>query len=96
LSSLAGTWLNQRGRLRAQLRAQELAKREALYVEFITEASRSLAEAVTHQTEDPAVIVGLYADVERMRLMSPDACCGPIVRGCIHQPERSQAVPERR
>jgi hypothetical protein len=70
LSSLAGTWLNQRGQLRAQLHAQDSAKREALYINFIGEASRHLAEAVTRQTEDPAVIVGLYSSVERMRLVS--------------------------
>ncbi|HEY2598576.1 MAG TPA: hypothetical protein VGJ79_08865, partial [Candidatus Dormibacteraeota bacterium] len=70
LSSLASTWLGQQGQLRAQLRAQDAAKREALYVDFMAEASKRLAEAVFHQTQDPAVIVGLYADIERMRLMS--------------------------
>jgi hypothetical protein len=70
LSSLAGSWLNQQGQLRTQLHAQDAAKREALYVDFIVEASKRLAEAVTHQTEDPAVIVGLYSAVERMRLVS--------------------------
>jgi hypothetical protein len=49
---------------------QDAAKREALYVDFINETSKHLAEAVTHQTEDPAVTVGLYSTVERMRLVS--------------------------
>ena len=70
LSSLAGSWLNQRSQLRSQLWLQDAAKREALYVDFIDEASKRLAEALTHQTEDPAVIVGLYSAVERMRLVS--------------------------
>ena len=70
LSSLAGSWLNQRGQLRSQLWLQDAAKREALYVDFIRETSKDLAEAVTHQTEDPVVIVGLYSAVERMRLVS--------------------------
>ena len=70
LSSLAGSWLNQRSQLRSQLWLQDAAKREALYVDFINETSKHLAEAVTHQTEDPVIIVGLYSAVERMRLVS--------------------------
>ena len=73
LSSLAGSWLNQRSQLRSQLWLQDAAKREALYIDFINETSEHLAEAVTHQTEDPVVIVGLYSAVERMRLVSSTA-----------------------
>ena len=70
VSFLATTWLAQRGQLRAQTLVQEAAKREALYAEFIVEASKRLADASSHQAEGPEVIAGLYAVVERMRLMS--------------------------
>ncbi len=69
-SSFATTWLTQGSQRRAQSRAQEVAKREVLYAEFISEASKRLADALGRQAEGPEVIVALYATVGRMRLMS--------------------------
>ena len=46
------------------------ATREALYAEFIVEASRRFADASGHQPEGYETIVGVYAAVERMRLLS--------------------------
>jgi hypothetical protein len=70
LTSFATTWLAQTSQLRFQRQEQEVAKREALYAEFIVEASKRLADAVSHEAESPDVIVMLYASVGRMRLMS--------------------------
>lgn len=56
---------------------QQAVKREALYTEFIVEASRRFVEAWGHQAEDPEVVAGLYAVVERMRLTSPDEIIRP-------------------
>src|ERR1700745_3582616 len=67
-ATLGASWLTLRGQLRAHERAQEAAKREALYAEFIIEASKRLADAWSHQAESPAVIAGLYSAVQRMRL----------------------------
>jgi hypothetical protein len=39
-STLAASWLTQRGQLRAQALIHEAVKREVLYAEFISEASR--------------------------------------------------------
>jgi hypothetical protein len=72
ISTLAGSWLTLRGRLRAQALVQEAAKREALYAEFIMEASRRLSEAWSHQAESPEVLAGLYSAHQRMRLTSSD------------------------
>jgi hypothetical protein len=72
LSTLAASWLTLRGRVRAQAQVQEAAKREALYAEFIVEASRRLTEAWAHQAESPEVVAGLYSAVQRMRLTSSD------------------------
>ncbi len=69
-SSVATTWLGQRGQLRAQWRAQEAARREALYADFIAEVAKCLGDAVSHDPEGPEVLVGLYAAVGRMRLRS--------------------------
>lgn len=72
LSTLAASWLTLRGRMRAQALIQEAAKREALYAEFIIEASRRLSEAWSHQAESPEVLAGLYSAHQRMRLTSSD------------------------
>ena len=61
--------MTQRRQFRAQALIQEATKREALYAEFIMEASKRRAET-GHQAENPEVIAGLYSGVERMRLWS--------------------------
>jgi hypothetical protein len=71
-ATLTASWVTQRLQLRIQATVHEAAKRESLYAEFITEASRRLADAWTHQAENPEVIAGLYAAVQRMRLGSSD------------------------
>ena len=43
---------------------------EKLYSDFIAEASRLLGDALSHQKDDVADMVGLYAMVGRMRLVS--------------------------
>ena len=72
MSTLAASWLTLRGRVRAQALVQEAAKREALYAEFIIEASRRLTEAWSHHAESPEVVAGLYSAHQRMRLTSSD------------------------
>ena len=46
-------------------------RRTTLYNDFIGEAAKHLADALTHQRDDPADLVQLYALVARMRLVSP-------------------------
>ena len=48
-ATLGASWLTLRGQLRAHERTQQAAKREALYAEFIVEASKRLADAWSHQ-----------------------------------------------
>ena len=69
-STVAGSWFAQRSQLRAQKLAHEAAKREALYAEFMIEASKRLTEAWSHHAEGPEVVAGLYSAVNRMRLTS--------------------------
>jgi hypothetical protein len=70
LSTLTASLITQQRQIRGQARIQESMKREALYAEFIKEASKRRAEAWSHQAESPEVIAGLYSGVERMRLFS--------------------------
>ena len=68
LASLATTWLTQHSQTRVMQRVQDRARREALYSEFIGEASKLFADAITHELDDPAKLVELYAISSRIRL----------------------------
>ena len=69
-SSMATTWLTQRGQQKAQWRTQEATRREALYDEFISEASKCLIDAISRDPDGPEVLLSLFAIVGRMRLRS--------------------------
>ena len=49
---------------------QHAMQRQALYADFIVEASKRLTEAWNHQADGPEVIAGLYPTIARMRLTS--------------------------
>jgi hypothetical protein len=68
LASLATTWLSQHSQARAVQREKDRARREALYGEFIREASRLFVDAFEHELDDPAKLVQLYAIVSTIRL----------------------------
>jgi arginine deiminase len=69
-STFCASWVTQRRQVRSQLLLQQAAKRETLYAEFIMEATKRLTEAWSKQPEEPDVLAGLYAAMERMRLIS--------------------------
>ena len=71
LASFSTSWLTQRNQLRFTHREAIKTKREALYAEFVTEGSRLLADAYSHQKEDVEDLVNLYAISARIRLVSP-------------------------
>jgi hypothetical protein len=73
LTSFATSWLTQRTQLRHAHREAERVELKALCDDFITEASRLVIEALTNKTDDIDDItglVGLYAMVGRMSLVS--------------------------
>jgi len=70
LASFGTSWITQRTQLRHAQHEAERAKLETLYNDFITEATRLLGDALTHQSEDVTNMVRLYAMVGRMRLIS--------------------------
>jgi hypothetical protein len=73
LASFSTSWLTQRTQIRHTQSEAERARLEALYSEFIAESARLLGDALSHQKDDIADMVGLYALVGRMRLVSSPA-----------------------
>ena len=70
LTSFATTWLTQRDQLRDKRLESGRAKREQLFNDFITEATRLFADALSHQKDDIASMVQLYALAARMRMVA--------------------------
>ena len=73
LASFSTSWVTQRTQIRHTQSEAERARLEALYSEFIAESARLLGDALSHQKDDIADMVGLYALVGRMRLVSSPA-----------------------
>jgi hypothetical protein len=85
-STFAASWLTQRGQLLTRTIVEQAIKREALYAEFIIEASKRFAEAWSHPAESPEVVAGLYSAVERMRLTSSNnviAAADQVIRNLM-------------
>lgn len=68
LSSLIATWLTQHSQTLQAQRLQDRTRREALYGDFICEASKLFADAFEHDLDDPAKLVQLYTTVSTIRL----------------------------
>jgi hypothetical protein len=73
LTSFTTTWLTQRTQSKAQQLAHKVAMREALYKDFIEEASKLYADSLIHETSDVSELVQLYAMTSRMRIVSSTA-----------------------
>lgn len=70
LTTLAVTWIAQRTQLRASLAAREQTTREELYKQFIEETSKLLGDALISNTLEIPMLIGVYALINRMRLIS--------------------------
>lgn len=73
LTSLAASWLSQNAQVRAQQFVEHKNRRQQLYESFIEEASRLYGEALETQEAQISHLVGLYAMVSRMRILSSPA-----------------------
>ncbi len=71
-ASFSTSWATQRAQIRHSHSEAERARLEALYSEFITESARLVADALSHQKDDVADMVGLYA------LVGSDAAVRPV------------------
>ena len=70
LTSFSTTWLTQKTQLRDKHLEQEVGRRERIFSDFIAEASRLYADALSHEKDDAAELVQLYALLAKMRLVS--------------------------
>lgn len=75
LANVVTTWATHSSQLREKHQGADYARKQKLFSEFIDEASRLYADALSHQKDDATDLVGLYALVGKMRLVSP----GPVV-----------------
>ena len=50
----------------------KLSRREDLYKDFIEEAAKLYADALVHEISDISKLVGLYAMINMMRVLSPE------------------------
>jgi hypothetical protein len=70
LTSGISNWINHRSQLRAQWLNHEKSRRQILYKDFIEEASRCHIDALQRNEADIPGLVGLYAKLNRMRVLS--------------------------
>jgi uncharacterized protein Yka (UPF0111/DUF47 family) len=70
VTSFAATWLTQRTQARVQELTHSLTVREQLYKAFIKEASKLYADSLVHEISDISNLVGLYAMISEMRVIS--------------------------
>ena len=83
-ATIVTTCITQRTQRAHAEREEKLRNREALYGEFITEASRLTMDALGHSLERPDTFVKLYGITGRIRLMAT----GPVLdaaEACIRQ-----------
>jgi hypothetical protein len=73
LGSATGTWITARHQDRRNLLGNQIARREALYSDFIGESARLLVDAMQHNTSDLQRLLPIYALLSRIRLSSSEA-----------------------
>jgi hypothetical protein len=70
LTSLVASWVTQRRKDTVRSLAQEKARRQKLYKQFIDEASKLYADALVHDESEVSALVDMYALIGRMRILS--------------------------
>src|ERR1700761_7243580 len=72
LTSVAANWMTHRIQIRAQRFQHEKDRRQILYRDFIEEAAKCYIDSLQHHEADADIpaLVGLYAKLGRMRVMS--------------------------
>ena len=74
LANVVTTWATHSSQLRDKNQGADYARKQKLFSDFIAEASRLYADALSHEKDDATDLVGLYALVANMRLVAP----GPV------------------
>ena len=73
VSSVIASWVAQYAQARTLGRAQHQVRREELYRQFIEESSRLYLHALQNDHADVGALMGLYAELSRMRILSSAA-----------------------
>jgi len=71
-ASVVGTWITARHQDRRDLLGKQIARREALYSDFIGESARLLVDAMQHSVTDLQKLLPVYAVLSRIRLGSSE------------------------
>jgi hypothetical protein len=69
-TSVASSWLTQQSQAKFQRLNNERDRRENLFGRFIDEASKLYTDAMQNQRDDPSQLLGIYALLNRIRLVS--------------------------
>ena len=100
LTSVVASWLTQRTQAREQRLAHYQLRRQDLYKEFIEQASKLYIHALQNDKADVSALMGLYAEVSRMRVLSSarvvdsaDQIVKKIINGYL---EPNKTFPELR
>lgn len=70
--SIVGTLISARHQDMRDLLGKQIARREALYSDFIGESARLLVDAMQHNTSDLQKLLPIYALLSRIRLSSSE------------------------
>ena len=87
-TTFATAWINQRHQGRRALLMAQIESRQALYGEFIDECSKLSIDAVAHSLDDPHMLFGVYALLNKIRLTSSDAVMlagEATIKSILHQ-----------
>ena len=72
LTSFATTFFTQRHQAHRDFLSRDVAHREELYSQFIKEATNLYIDSLDKTLEHPAMLIGMYSLVGRMRLIGGD------------------------
>jgi hypothetical protein len=82
LTSTSTTWVTQRAHARTGLLADKIVRREELYRDFVTAASRAYGDALISSEPRVPDLVALYSMISQMRVVSAPvtvACADKII-----------------
>jgi hypothetical protein len=70
LTSATAAWFTQRALVKSQWLAGETIRRQDVYRDFIEISAKCYIDALQHGNPDIASLVGIYAKISRMRVLS--------------------------
>jgi hypothetical protein len=78
-ATVVTAWLAQNTRNKREAAQAEIAKREALYAEFINECSKRVIDSLERTLDKPQTLLSTYALLNRIRLCASDVVLSQAV-----------------